>query len=270
MFSLKQSSCSVSGSGTTGHAVVELNREDGGRRKFILVEIGDYFNSVLVPRMQKIMYSPKWLGGKPVRTATKAEIDRGPRILKCLAIESFEDALNNILFTRTDPQQELLAKHPALQEDYSLQYMLDIESEGSASLLSTTQFENPFNYTMKISTGSAGETRETKIDLVETFNWLLGLKVKHVDWIRGFAIVEGVNPGGQKVLVIWRNVREKSSLDLDEFFQKQGYNTKDNEFDLVYVNGDNNLENLRRDDETWKVRLIEEEFKRVMFDVEEM
>ena len=32
------------------------------------------------------------------------------------------------------------------------------------------------------------------------------------------------------------------------------------EFDLVYVNGDNNLENLKRPDETWKVRLIEEDF----------
>ena len=37
------------------------------------------------------------------------------------------------------------------------------------------------------------------------------------------------------------------------------------EFDLIYVNGDNNLENLRVDPETWKVRLIEEDFQRLMF-----
>src|SRR5579885_2252043 len=30
------------GSGTTAHAVININREDGGRRKFILVEMGDY------------------------------------------------------------------------------------------------------------------------------------------------------------------------------------------------------------------------------------
>ena len=42
------------------------------------------------------------------------------------------------------------------------------------------------------------------------------------------------------------------------------------EFDLIYVNGDNNLENIRRLDETWKVRLIEEDFKRLMFDVEDI
>jgi len=30
------------GSGSTGHAVWELNKEDGGNRKFILVEMADY------------------------------------------------------------------------------------------------------------------------------------------------------------------------------------------------------------------------------------
>ncbi len=41
------------GSGTTGHAIINLNREDGGRRKFILVEMAHYFDSVLLPRLKK-------------------------------------------------------------------------------------------------------------------------------------------------------------------------------------------------------------------------
>ena len=41
-------------------------------------------------------------------------------------------------------------------------------------------------------------------------------------------------------------------------------------YDVFYVNGDNNLENLRRPDQTWKVRLIEEEFQRLMFDVQDV
>ena len=165
-------------------------------------------------------------------------------------------------------QGELLDKHPELREDYVLRYMLDVESSHSASLLDLDRFEDPFNYKLNVSTGTAGETRPTNVDLVETFNWLLGLHVKHVDTIRGFRVVQGTNPAGEKALVIWRNTREKSNADLDEFFLKQGYNTRDMEFDLVYVNGDNNLENLKRPDETWKVRLIEEEFKNLMFDVE--
>jgi len=34
------------GSGTTGHAVINLNREDSGQRRFILAEMGDYFDTV--------------------------------------------------------------------------------------------------------------------------------------------------------------------------------------------------------------------------------
>ena len=41
-------------------------------------------------------------------------------------------------------------------------------------------------------------------------------------------------------------------------------------YDLICVNGDNNLENLRRGDQTWKVRLIEEQFGRLVFDVEDI
>lgn len=56
---------------------------------------------------------------------------------------------------------------------------------------------------------------------------------------------------------------------LDTWFSTQGYSSKDSEFDLIYVNGTNNLENLRLPDATWKVRLIEEDFKRLMFESEE-
>ena len=35
------------GSGTCGHAVIDLNREDNGNRKCILVEMGDHFDTVL-------------------------------------------------------------------------------------------------------------------------------------------------------------------------------------------------------------------------------
>lgn len=40
------------GSGTTAHAIINLNRRDGGKRKFILVEMGDYFDTLLLPRKQ--------------------------------------------------------------------------------------------------------------------------------------------------------------------------------------------------------------------------
>jgi adenine-specific DNA-methyltransferase len=191
-------------------------------------------------------------------------------MFKYIRLESYEDTLNNLELKRTEAQGSLLEQSNSFRESYMLSYMLDVESKGSASLLNIDQFEDPFNYKLRIATGSAGETKPVTVDLVETFNYLIGLTVRHIDHIRGFRVVQGINPKGEKVLVIWRNLKDKSNKDLDEFFRKQEYNTKDMEFDLIYVNGDNNLENFRRDDETWKVRLIEEDFKRLMFDVQDV
>ena len=252
------------GSGSTAHALIALNREDGGRRKYILVEMADYFDTVLKPRAQKVIYSKDWKDGKPVSR------EGSSHLFKYLRLESYEDALNNLELKRTPDQDDLLSQHIPLREDYMLRYQLDVETRDSASLLNLAQFTNPFAYQLKIATGSVGESRPVNVDLVETFNYLLGLRVAHLDTIRGFRIVQGLNPDGEKVLVIWRNVAEKPNTELDTFFQKQGYNTKDLEFSIIYVNGDNNLENLKRPDETWKVRRIEDEFKRLMFDVQDV
>jgi len=43
------------GSGTTAQAVLELNKEDGGNRQFILCEQLDYVNTVTIPRVKKVI-----------------------------------------------------------------------------------------------------------------------------------------------------------------------------------------------------------------------
>ena len=43
------------GSGTTAHAVLELNEKDNGSRQFILVEQMDYVKSVTMPRVKKVI-----------------------------------------------------------------------------------------------------------------------------------------------------------------------------------------------------------------------
>ena len=77
------------GSGTTGHAVIDLNRENGGDRKYILVEMGEYFETVLKPRILKVIYSKDWKNGRPVSRAGSSHV------LKYVKLESYEDALNN-------------------------------------------------------------------------------------------------------------------------------------------------------------------------------
>jgi adenine-specific DNA-methyltransferase len=294
------------GSGTTGHSVIKMNREDGGHRKFVLVEMGDYFDTVLLPRLKKVTYTPEWKDGKPKRLATQEEAERGPRIMKVLRLESYEDTLNNLETRRTTAQQSLLELPQAqsaggLREEYLLRYMLDVEARGSQSLLNIESFSDPTSYQLKVKRPGSDESRLVNVDLPETFNWLIGLTVQHIAAPRTFAAeferdsenrlrlkerlrqaadgpwwfrtVTGTTPDGRKTLVIWRKLTgkpEQDNLVLDEWFTRQGYSSKDSEFDLIYVNGGNNLENLKTPDDTWKVRLIEEDFHRLMFDTEGM
>ena len=53
------------GSGTTAQAVFTLNSQDKGNRKFILVEMAEYFDTVLKPRIEKLMFSSEWKDGVP-------------------------------------------------------------------------------------------------------------------------------------------------------------------------------------------------------------
>ncbi|MBT6756669.1 MAG: site-specific DNA-methyltransferase, partial [Candidatus Pacebacteria bacterium] len=183
-----------SGSGTTGHSIINLNREDKGNRKYILVEMGEYFNSVTKPRIQKVIYSDSWKDGK---ITNKNGISQ---IFKYFKLESYEDSLNNLEFKKTEEQQKTLDFHPEAQEDYILNYSLDVESKGS--LLNIDTFSTPFDYKLKIATSSVGETKDTTIDLVETFNYLLGLVVKRIELLKGYLVVEGQNLKKEKILII--------------------------------------------------------------------
>ena len=160
------------GSGSTVTPLSTLNREDRGARKYMLVEMGEYFESVLVPRLKKVVYSAHWKDGKPQSRDTGIS-----HAFKIVRLESYEDTLNNLHLIRTPEQQAALNAAPEEARDgYLISYFLDVESAGSASLLDLDQFRDPFSYKLKIATSSAGETKETPIDLVETFNWLLGLE----------------------------------------------------------------------------------------------
>ena len=85
------------GSGTTGHAVINLNREDGGRRKFILVEMGDYFDTVLVPRIKKVVFSDKWKDGKAQPDGKGIS-----HFVKYYELEQYEDTLRRTRYLDDD------------------------------------------------------------------------------------------------------------------------------------------------------------------------
>ena len=241
------------GSGTTGHAVINLNRKDGGKRKYILCEMGEYFDTVTKPRIQKVIYSKDWDGGKPVSR------EGSSHCFKYMRLEQYEDTLNNLTI-----QPANISKDNAdFYDGYVLGYMLDIETRDS--LFNMKWFRNPWN--MKLRITRQNETREEKIDVIETFNYLIGLNVVSILYPKkGICTVEGVTRSGEHTLVIWRNCDTVDNEALDDFFKKMNYSTRDTEFDRIYVNGDNNLENLRTDGEQWKVVLTEHEFAKRMFE----
>ncbi len=250
------------GSGTTGHAVINLNRADGGRRKFILVEMGDYFDSVLVARLKKVVFAPEWKDGKPKRLPTQEEIERTPRILKVLRLESYEDALNNLELRREQEGQQVFK---TFGDEYLLRYMLEFETQGSPSLLDIEQFEEPFEYKLKVYQGDA--LVEHPVDLAETFNYLLGLEVRRMRAFenggRPYRAVLG-EKGGRRIVVVWRPLKElrenEAALKADkDYIEKTilpallGEGVRP---DQLYVNGVCAVETAQP---------IEPEFKRLMF-----
>ena len=294
------------GSGTTAHAVIQSNRENNKRQRFLLSEIGSHFDSAILPRIQKATYSSDWKDGKPVSR------DGISHAFKYIRLESYEDALNNL---RVAPKSLPEGADPSFKRDYMLSYALDTETAGSPSLLNVEMFDDPTAYKMKIKVPGSDETREQCIDLIETFNWLIGLHVEHLDRWRGFngtakrepdpelphstdtrlildgklteaetaadgefqfRKIEGYTltiPGDmeskERTLVIWRKLTgnlERDNLMLDEWFKRNRLNTADGEFAVIYVNGSNNL---RQDGKTRKVRLLEDAFHAAMWDVED-
>jgi len=257
---LRASNCSsqswaldfLAGSGTTAHAIINLN-QDGGKRKYILVEMADYFDTVLLPRIKKVAFCLKWKDGKPTN-------HRGTsHTIKYHHLEQYEDTLHNLEIPDLKRGQLALER---FGDEYLLRYMLSLETRGSPSLLNLDQFKNPFAYELKIEEGE--ELKSRTIDFVETFNYLLGLHVKKMRQIRkGKRIYRAVlgEKNGKRILVIWRPVAEIESstealIEDRDFIREKLLPTVDgSKFDRIFVNSPCILESAEA---------IEPEFKRLM------
>ena len=219
------------GSGTTAHATINLNREDGTHRKYVLVEIGDYFDTVLKPRILKVAFSANWKDGVP------QDRDGVSHVVKYHCIESYEDALNNIRVQRPEVGQlELLRQF----DDYMLHYMLDFETRDSPALLAQEAFERPFDYTLKIQRGHESPQDE-KVDLVETFHYLIGMHVqrleRHEHQGRTYVVSRGdvrTGRGIEHVVTIWRDT---AGLDLEQEADWVNGELLTDLVDRVYANG---------------------------------
>ncbi|MFA5842820.1 MAG: site-specific DNA-methyltransferase [Candidatus Gracilibacteria bacterium] len=100
---------SFAGSGTTAHAVLALNKEDGGNRKFILVECEDYADKITGERIRRVIKGvpdakdealQKGLGGSfsYYKLGKELEVDK---ILEGTDLPSYEELARYALFTAT-------------------------------------------------------------------------------------------------------------------------------------------------------------------------
>ena len=241
------------GSGTTGHAVVNLNRDDDGRRKYVLVEAGPHFDTVILPRMKKIAHSTDWREGKPVSRRGVSQL------LKYIRLESYEDTMDGLELA--PPAGDLLSMNSALAEDYRLRYALGTETAGSACLLGS-HFVDPFVYTLSVV--REGARREVPVDLPETFNYLIGLREESRRRIHGVLVLAGMDAEKRRCLILWRNLEATGNEALEAWFERHR-TLLPGSLDLIYVNGDQTLNAIRQPEETWIAETIEPLFRELMF-----
>jgi len=238
------------GSGTVAHAVMKLNHEDGGKRKFILVEMANYFDTVIIPRIKRVAFSFGWKDGRPLN------VDGDGVFFKYQYLEQYEDSLHNLDLVNEEKGKKALEAFRDTEEEheYLMKYFLRYETEGSPSLLNIEYFRNPFEYKLKIISNGKGE-EVVAVDLVETFNYLIGLHVSKYKFVndngRRYVFVLG-RRGGRKVAVVWRST---DNIDLENDKKVIERVIKDYGPDEIYINGDALVDSYR---------VIESEFKALM------
>lgn len=100
---------SFAGSGTTAHAVLELNRADGGNRKFILVEQEDYSNSITAERVRRVIKGVKTTKNENLKKGTGGtfsyfelgETIEMENLLKGKNLPSFTEFARYLFYTAT-------------------------------------------------------------------------------------------------------------------------------------------------------------------------
>ncbi len=204
------------GSGTTIAVAQKM------KRKWVGVEMGEHFYSVILPRMKKVLH------GDPGKISRDLGWEGGG-FFCYQGLEQFEDALENITFGNSS---NMLTELP----DYTVRYMLSSETRQSPTFLNINRMRNPFEY--KLNLFRAGGSSTATIDLVQTFvNWL-GIEVEQVfarpHQNRRYLFVTG-KLQEQPVVTIWR-----VADNLDYEAEKQFLTDILREYSdrRVFINGD--------------------------------
>jgi len=240
------------GSGTTTAVAHKL------KRKWIGVEMGEHFWTVILPRMKKVLHYDKSGISKEKEVKEKYNKKKAGGFFKYQVLEQYEDSIDNIELLKNKQAQLKFG------EDYLIKYFLDYETRESPYLLNIKMLKNPFNYKLKVNLREVGNPQEITIDIPETFNYLLGLKVKKIKVRKNkdkkYLFILG-EKDDKNISIVWR--------EYDENWSENDFR-KDKEFiaknlrgwapHTVYINGQSVL-TPNFGDLSVEIRYIEPEFK---------
>ena len=110
---------SFAGSGTTAHAVLNMNKADGGHRKFILVEMGDYADTTTAERVKRENDFYEGKKATPADIAKNLPVDRP--MLEGKIITSIQENIVTVIKASSGQGKTTLALRSAylLQNEYT-------------------------------------------------------------------------------------------------------------------------------------------------------
>lgn len=186
------------GSGSTAHAVIRSNDLDSGRRKFLTVEVNDYFKTLIVPRIKKAAASLNWSGGEAITLNGKGIA------VRVQEIEQYSDTIENLVFEEQENQESLRFENLA----FSIQYRLNREAR--QLFQSVDHFRSPFGYSIKCAYGG-GEAVDREVDLVESLIYLLGLDVARLYREDQGVVITGTDRRNRSVTVLFRECDQEGN-----------------------------------------------------------
>lgn len=207
--------------------ILEEKYKNAWKRKYIWVEMWEYFDSVTKPRVQKVIYTSNWKNWLPLDNKWVSQI------MKYQVLEQYEDMLDKLEIDNEDFPEWLDLRYLYKKEEIKLKSTLDLRKP----------FENNYIY------GKA--KKQTQIDLIETYNYAKGNNIENIksfdfDW-KYYKCVKTWN-----TLQIWRSIEvwENDLENIKEIVPKfsdievlevnvEIYSLERNKFGMIEINGNN-------------------------------
>jgi adenine-specific DNA-methyltransferase len=192
------------GSGTTSATAHKLNR------RWIGIEMGDHFETFILPRMKSVLRGERSGISKSMNTNKSG-------FFKYHYLEQYEDTIENIKFE---------------QSEKTLYQFIDKENQLD---LDIDTIEDPFQFKLRISDNHGSKL--ILVDLIDTFNYLIGLMIERVQKFKDdnkyYIIITG-KANDNQIAIFWRRI---IGLDYEQDKKFIKENLKDKNYDILYVNG---------------------------------